>query len=138
MLRIEYETPVESLCDCCKNTSVKLTRFVYRDEIAFAIYYANFTIGHDKKYLSGIVGLGNWGDAASPEDRVAFAFRIWIEGDNFQVGLVDATESPWKNSSLLGRILDRKEALTHEWVGEVFHLTDHMVTEDQEIVKYFG
>lgn len=43
-------------------------------------------------------------------------FQIWLNGDNFQVGLVDAADSPWRE----------------------FHITDHMVAEDAEVLKFFG
>ena len=34
---------------------------------------------------------------------------------------------------LLGRMLDREEALAHERLADVFHVTDHMVAEDRPI-----
>jgi hypothetical protein len=139
MLRIEYEEPTESVCECCQNTTVRLTRFVYRDDSAFAVYYAQYTRGHPEKRLSGIIGLGEWGDDdIGPEARLAFPFQIWVNGDNFHVGLVDAADSPWSEVTFLGGVLDRQEALAHPWIDDVFHITDHMVAEDPEIVEYFG
>ncbi|GAA0860624.1 hypothetical protein [Aliiglaciecola litoralis] len=139
MIEIEFEDPVEGTCECCGNKTVRLTRFVYQDDNAFAVYYAQFSHGHDEKYLSGIVGLGEWGDdEVGPEARVAFPFRIWTDDDNFKVGLVDASESPWREVTFLGKILDRAEALEHEWLKDVFHITDHMVVDDKEIVEYFN
>jgi hypothetical protein len=44
----------------------------------------------------------------------------------------------WKDVTFLGRILDRGEALKHEWISDVFHITDHMVADDKEIVGYFS
>ena len=111
MIEIEFEEPTESVCDCCGNTTVRLTRFVYRDGDAHAVYYAQFTAGHEKKRLSGLVGLGEWSDDSEPEkNRTAFAFQIWMDADDFKVGLVDAVDSPWNDVTFLGRILDRKEA----------------------------
>ena len=139
MLRSEFEASTESVCECCQNTTVKLTRFVYQDDNAFAVYYAQFTPGHDAKRLSGIIGLGEWGnDELGPESRLAFPFQIWLNGDNFQVGLVDAADSPWREVTFLGRILNREEALGHKWLDDVFHITDHIVTEDPDVVKFFG
>ncbi|AMP04188.1 hypothetical protein CPter91_1815 [Collimonas pratensis] len=40
--------------------------------------------------------------------------------------------------TFLGRILDRTEALAHEWINDVFHITDHMIEDDKEIVEYFS
>ena len=139
MIRIEFEAPKESLCACCQNTTVKLTRFVYQDDNAFAVYYAQFTPGHGEKRLSGMIGLGVWGDdTAGPESRLAFPFEIWLNGDNFQVGLSDAADSPWSGVTYLGRVLDREEALRHPWRADVFHITDHMVSTDPDVVKYFS
>ena len=137
MLEIEFEPPTESVCECCGKTTVRLTRFVLKDGNAYAVYYAEYTTAHDDKRLSGLIGLGEWGDDTGPDERLAFPFRIWVKGDNWQVGLVNAEESPWSETTFLGRLLDRDEALKHPWVQEVFHITDHMVAEDQEIIRYF-
>lgn len=137
MIKIEFEKPVEEICECCGNTTVRLTRFVYKDDDAFAIYYAQFAQAHREKRLSGLIGLGSWGDdEVGPEARVAFPFQIWTDKDNFQVGLVNAQDSPWSHVTFMGKILNREEALKHEWLKDVFHITDHMVTDDEVIVNY--
>jgi len=61
MIDIEFEKPTEELCECCGNTTVRLTRFVYQDSDAFAVYYAQFTKAHEDKRLSGLIGLGELG-----------------------------------------------------------------------------
>lgn len=137
MIKLECEPPTESVCECCGNTTVRLTRFVYRDGGAHAVYYAQFTRGHVQKRLSGLVSLGAWGEGGLPEQRLAFPLQIWTQAGQFKVGLVNAAESPWHDVTFLGRILNRDEALKHKWIGEVFHLTDHMVSEDREIAAYF-
>lgn len=138
MLRIEFEEPEKSVCDCCGNTTVRLTRFVYKDDDAFAVYYAAYTPEHSEKVVSGVVGIGEWGDdEIGPEARLAFPFEIRATDEQYQVGMVDAVDSPWSHITVLGKILDRDQALKHEWINEVFHITDHMVMEDKEIVDYF-
>lgn len=138
MLRIEFEQPEKSVCECCGSTTTRLTRFVYRDNDAHAVYYAMFTSRHPEKVLRGLISLGEWGDdEVGPEARLAFPFEIRTTDDKFQVGMVDALASPWSHVTFLGRILNRDEALKHEWISEVFHITDQMVTEDQEVVRYF-
>jgi hypothetical protein len=138
MITIEFEEPTESICECCGNVTVRLTRFVYRDNDAHAVYYAQYTAGHGEKRLSGLIGLGGWGETGSPEQRIAFPFQIRTDEETFKVGLVNAADSPWSHVTFLGRILNREEALKHEWIEEVFHITDHMVADDPEITKYFG
>lgn len=139
MLRIEFEEPTELLCECCGKTTVRLTRFVYKDNDAFAVYYASFTPDHEEMWVSALIGLGEWGDDdVGPEARTAFPFQIFIKNDCYNVRMVDSAESPWSDVTFLGRILDRDEALGHEWIKEVFHITDHIVEEDPEIVRYFA
>ena len=126
MIKIEFEEPTETQCECCGKTTVTLTRFVYRDGEAYAVYYAQYTPDHKHKHLSCLISLGEWGEAGTPEDRVAFAVRIWTDKDNFNVGLADAKESPWSGETFLGRILDRKEALKHKVAqGGVPHHRSH-------------
>lgn len=138
MITFEFEEPKESRCECCGNKMVRVTGFVYKDGDAFAVYYAQCTYGHNERCVSGIIGLGEWSEAGGPEDRVAFPFQIWADESNFNVSLVNAAESPWGHVALLGRILGREEALKHEWLPEVFHITDHLTSDDPEIRKYFS
>ncbi len=44
MIRIEFEEPTSSSCACCGKATIRLTRFVYRDEDAYAVYYAQYTL----------------------------------------------------------------------------------------------
>jgi len=138
MIEIEFEEPKRLECECCGKESISLTRFVYNNGDAHAVYYAKFTEGHEDKIVYGMIGLGEWGESGSPEKRTAFPFCIWTKGDNYQVGLVDREESPWSHVTFLGEILNRKEALEHPWIKEVFHITDHMTLDDQIIIDYFN
>ena len=137
MIEIEFEPPDTYMCDCCGKETVRLTRFVLDDGNAHAVYYAQYSKAHDPNGVSGIVGLGEWGEGAQPSDRVAFPFQIWVTDDNYNVGLVDAEDSPWSDATFIGRILNRDEALAHPLCKEAFHITDHMVADDPEIVAFF-
>ena len=83
-----------------------------------------------------MVSLGTWGEGGEPRDRVAFPLRLRSAGDQYQVMCVDADQSPWQDADFLGRMLDREEALRHPWIGEVFHITDHMVVEDAPLKSF--
>jgi hypothetical protein len=52
MLRFEFEEPLRSNCQCYGELTTSLTRFVYKDDDAFGVYYAKFTEGHAEKRLS--------------------------------------------------------------------------------------
>ncbi len=138
MIEIEFENPTVDKCECCGDEMVRLTRFVYQDGDAFAVYYAKFTRTHSDKVVYGLISLGGWGDGTGPDDRHAFSFRIWTSEENYQVGLTDKEESPWKDVEYLGQILNRQDALVHPWLKNVFHITDHIVVDDKIIVDYFN
>lgn len=137
MIEIEFGEPLTATCDCCGREILTLTRFVHLNGSAFAVYYAKFTQGHQDKIVYGLIGLGEWGEGSEPEDRIAFPFKIWTTETDYEVGLVDAKESPWKDVTYLGRIINRDDGLKHPWIKDVFHITDHMVTDDKVIVDYF-
>ncbi|MCA6367091.1 MAG: hypothetical protein IM618_08580, partial [Cytophagales bacterium] len=109
MIEIEFEEPKIKACDCCGQQVVTLTRFVYMDGDAFAVYYANFTRGHAERVVHGLIGLGKWGDDAKAADRVAFPFDIRTSENSYQVGLINANQSQWSDTTFLGKLLDRDE-----------------------------
>jgi hypothetical protein len=137
VITIEFaDRNVGDPCPCCGGQTTRFTRFVYSDGDAHAVYYAAFSDNHPDHRVSVAVSLGEWGEGATPEDRVAFALRIRPAKDEYQVMVVDAAESLWKDASFLGRMLDREEALRHPWIKEVFHISDHIVTDDEEVRSY--
>lgn len=137
MLEIEFEKPNISVCECCGGKTTRLTRFVYKDDDAFAIYYLIFTDNHPEKSITGIISIGDWASDDPPKNRKAFPFKIWITDKNYQIGLLDKSDSPWQDA-LLGEILNRDEALKHAWIEDVFHITDHIIAEDKTAIKYLN
>lgn len=139
MLTIEFELPNESdPCECCGGSTTALTRFVYSDGDAYAIYYARFSNNHPERVVVATVSLGEWGEGSTPEQRVAFALELRAAENEYQVALIDAEHSPWHEAKTIGRTLNRDEALAHPRVKEVFHVTDHMVTDDVPIREYLN
>jgi hypothetical protein len=138
VITIEFADRVEGEpCACCGHRTTCLTRFVYSDGDARAVYYASFVEGHSD-YLSVVVSLGDWGEGSTPEDRLAFPLQIRSTENEFQVGFVDPEQSQWSDADFLGRMLDREEARRHPWRHEVFHITDHIVTEDPDVRAFFN
>ena len=138
MLTFEFEVPNRSRCDCCGGMTVSLTRFVFEDGDAHAVYYARFGEQHEPRVVEAVVSIGEWGEGTGPWDRVAFPLRLRAVETEYQVTVVNTAESPWQGVALLGRMLDRDEALAHEWLAAVFHVTDHMVVDDQAIREYLN
>ena len=138
MDQIEFEEPQRSICECCGNTTTRLTRFVTRNGNAFAVYFVMFTEEHEDRSAAVMVGIGDWGDDTIPEEaRLAFTFRLWLANDSYQVSMIDPDDSPWETTHL-GRRLPREEALNHPLIQEVFDLSDHIVKCDQPLVDYLN
>ena len=137
MLTIEFEPPHRTTCDCCSAETTRLTRFVSKDDAAYAVYYASFGASHPDE-VKAVVSIGKWWDGTGPADRTAFALVLWQNDAEYGVTVVDAAESPWRDVELLGRMLDRDEALAHARIDDVFHITDHIFAEDVEIREFFA
>ncbi len=136
MLTIEFSEPSAVKCECCGGLTRSLTRFVYEDGDAYAIYYARFGEGHEPRVVDAVVSVGDWSEGSRPWDRVAIALRLRSAESEYQVTVVDAAESPWNGIALLGRMLDRAEALEHERLADVFHISDHMVRDDRPLREH--
>ena len=137
MLRFEFEPPSTSgRCEHCGAQTTSLTRFIYDDEGVAGVYYARFSDNHPDRIVSALVSLGDWAEGSTPVDRTAFALELRSMDDHYSVMVVDSEQSPWREASIVGRLLDREEALQHDWIKEVFHVTDHMVVEDAPLKAY--
>ena len=137
MLTIEFTAPVASgPCPCCGRASTNLTRFVCRDGDAYAIYKATFTDSHPDRIVLATVSLGDWDERATPDQRVAFAFRLKPAPDRYELQILPADQSPWVDSKVLGATLDREVALAHPLLPEVYAIADQMVAEDQPLHDY--
>jgi hypothetical protein len=139
MLTIEFEPSKEGApCKCCGGRTTSLVRFVYSDGDAYAIYYAMFSGNHPDRIVVATVSLGEWGEHTTPEQRVAFAMELRSTENEYQVSLIDSDQSPWRDSRVIGRTLDREEALTHPWVKDAFHVAEHMAAEDGSIRSHLN
>ncbi len=134
---IDFEEPSYSACPCCGAKITRLTRFVTRDGNAFAVYYATFSDGPNHNEVHVLAGFGDWSEDAPQERRTAFAFKIWPRETDYVTTIVDAEDGEWE-TKLLGHILSREDALKHEWLREVYDLSDHIVRCDEPIVAFLN
>jgi hypothetical protein len=137
VIEIEFEPPYLSTCECCGAVTTRLTRFVSEDDAAYAVYYACMSDNHPDE-MKVAVSVGAWGDGSAPADRTAFALRLWQDESQFGVTVEDASASPWQSVELIGRMLDRSDALAHPRVKDVFHVTDHIFADDPEVKAFFA
>ena len=139
MLSFEFEPPSESSpCECCGGKTTSLTRFVHKGGDAHAIYYAQFSDNHPERSVLATVSLGPWGEDSTSEQRIAFALELRASESRYEVMVIDADHSPWREAKIIGRTLNRAEALEHPLLAEVFHITDHIVLEDPPLNAYLN
>jgi hypothetical protein len=139
IIAIELADRIEDQCSCCRGRLIRLTRFVSVDGNAHAVYYADFSPDHADGCVRVILSLGAWGGwdgGKVPKKRAAFAFEIGATDAEYQTTVVDARESPWQDVKELGRLLDRKTALAHPWIKEVFRIADRIVELDSDVRGY--
>ncbi|MFK8297205.1 hypothetical protein ACI76O_02300 [Capnocytophaga cynodegmi] len=137
MITIEFEAPKFEKCNYCNAKITQLTRFVYQDNEAFAYYYAKFEDHNNPKVVECLVVLCEWDENNEKIiKKTGFPLKIWVKDDNYNITLTKKDECPWKNIPEV-EILDREQSLNHLQKSDVFHITDHIVTEDKEVIAYF-
>src|SRR5262249_42516366 len=123
-------------CPCCGGRTTRLTRFVHADSDAYAVYYAAFSDNHPERFVTALISIGKWDEGSAPKDRVAFRVRIRSAEREFQVMVIAAADTQWNDAEFLGHMLNRNEALKHRRLKDIFHITDHLVTEDRDVIAY--
>jgi hypothetical protein len=136
MFEIEFSEPGFSSCDCCGKPVTNVTRFVTRDGRAWAVYKATFGKDHAEKGVYLAVGIDESG-GADWTGTSAFALHVKSTETEFETRVTNAEDSPWRSVTVLGRILNRAEALSHPELDEIFHLVDHVMQEDPLIRELF-
>lgn len=123
-------------CECCGKRYQTAHGFVYRDGDAYAVYYAGWSDGHPGRGVSLAIGVGEWTEGFSPTDRVSIGLdvRPTLASVNFTV--LNPDESPWGDSSLLGKMLKRELALLHPALKEVIHVAEHIVRDDTRVRSF--
>lgn len=129
-LEVEYDEPLTVECECCGAPETRLTRFVKRHGDAYAVYLVRYTENHGARQAYAMISMGSWWVDGVPPDRVAFALRIRETAEEYQLQVIDAKQLAWHTSEILGRKLDRDQALAHPWLPEVYQLFDYMVQHD--------
>ncbi len=127
---IEQVEPSMARCDCCDGLSVRLTRFVYRDGDAYAIYYSAYTNAHPGKELAMLVSLGGWGEGSSPSQRVAFYCHVRPTAASFEVALGDAATSSWSHAEIVGEKLSADQAREHPWKESAYEVLGEALSRD--------
>lgn len=125
-------------CSCCGNTTRTVHGFVYADGDAHAVYFATWTQGHVEKGVVMAVGVGEWGEGASPGRRRSVGLECRLGADQVQFTLTDPEQSPWGRTEFLGQMLSREAALKDPALPEIFHIAEHVVTDDARVAEFIA
>jgi hypothetical protein len=120
-------------CDCCGQMTSRVWGYIYEESDALAVYYVEWTPGHDGFQANFDLILGAWGENVSAADRQATAleFRKLDTGPAFRV--IDAKSRQVSSSSLVSNALDRSDVIGTPIAVEVFAICDLIYLDDPRI-----
>jgi hypothetical protein len=125
-------------CEHCGAKSRTAHGFVYRNNDAYGIYYAGWSEGHPEQGVSLAIAVGEWSEGSSPADRVSIGVRAVPAASSVDFTVLNPNESPWSDTPLLGRMLERDQALAHPVLNEVMHIAEHIVCDDTRVSRFLG
>ena len=127
------ESGEAAVCECCGTRFRTAYGFVYRDGDAYAVYYAGWSHGHPGRGVSLAIAVGEWTEGTSLADRVSIGMRATSTPSSVDFIVINSTESPWGDTPLLGKMLEREQALAHSALKEVMHVAEYIVRDDSRV-----
>ena len=126
-----------TVCECCGAAIESTHGFIYRDDDAFAVYQAAWCIGHPENQVNARIEIGgDWGDRDSRPEHTFFGLLIFQTPDETKFSMIEADESMWPPNGDEGQLLSRDAALSHPLKPEIFHIAEHIASEDV-LIKTF-
>jgi len=110
--------------------------FVHDGPGTIASYFVHWTLGQVQEHGACFdLVLGQWGEGATPADRVAVSlhFRHLDSGPSFMV--VDAKDRPIGDGALAATILSRSEVLGSRWEATVYDVVDAIWLRDARVAE---
>lgn len=135
LIEIECEPPHYFACQCCGENIIRLTRFVYKNDNAFAYYYGE--IQPHNEYIKCLVVMCGFDDDGEINRKIGFPLMLWQNQDGVITTLLNADEIPWQDIANM-EILSRESALIHHYKSDVFRISDEILKQDKEMMNFFG
>lgn len=133
-LELGKEKPT-SFCECCENVVENVHGFVYKNMDAYAVYLASWTRGHGEEGVSLAVGLGEWGENATSEQRTSLGLEIRNSGEQYTFGILEPSSSPWGKTAFIGQMLTREQALRSGLKDDFFEVTEYIILNDARLLR---
>jgi hypothetical protein len=136
-LRLEAgKEQITGHCDCCGNQTRVFRGFVYRGEVAYAVYMSAYTMDHPDHGVSMAVSVGGWGGSTEQKECVALEWRVSDSGPGCMV--IDAGTPRWAQEQSLGAMLSRSNVMNSERAKEAFAISDIVQQNDQRLSQALG
>jgi hypothetical protein len=104
--------------------------YAYRDEQAHAVYFIRWTRGHPERGAQLAISVGVWGDGGTPESRSCVGVECRLVHGAPAYRIADASETPWANNALLGRMLVRDDVIGTPLAQQVFAVLDAITADE--------
>lgn len=137
-IKIEIGNPrTPRKCECCGATIQSSHGFVYRDDWAFAVYQAAWCDGHPQDQVNARIEVGgDWGNPDNRPNHEYFGIRIFRTPRETAFGFIGPEESMWVSDEEAPRFLSREAALAHPLKSEIFHIAEHLASDDTRIKDF--
>jgi hypothetical protein len=127
-----------SRCHCCGKESCVGHGFVSKDGDAYAVYYAGWSNAHLEKKVTFAIAVGEWQDGSTPSDRVCFGLEAYEAENKILFRVIEPSESPWRDTDLLGKMISRDEGLKHPFLEEIFIIIENIVRKHTAVREYLN
>ena len=134
----EGEEDTKGRCACCGREARSVHGFVFRNEDAYAVYYAGWSEGHHEDGVSMAIATGEWDDDSDAKSRVSIGIRAKVSGKRIEFTVLDPEQSPWGSSVLLGEMVPRNEALHHRSIKQFFELAELVARDDLRVKRFLN
>jgi hypothetical protein len=88
---------------------------------------------HPEAGVELALDFGDWADSAIPAERFRVCVQAWLSRSEYRFGFINARDSAWSSSNLVGRFLSRSEALEHPDKSSFLRVSEHVVMDDPRV-----
>jgi len=125
-------------CDSCNAEYTVIRGSAYDNEQPFGLYLIGLHgHAHEDGRLAhfAIAVLDETDGTPNPS---AVAIRMFSTDDEYCMTFEDWSESPWKNETYLGKMMDRVEALQCPFKGRFFEIANEVTEANPEVEAYYA
>lgn len=132
------ESQLVAICHCCGQHSYNAHGFIYKNDVAYAVYYAAWSDLHEHKNVTLALCIGEWGEASSSAERSCFGLDAFAHVQQIELRFIEPDQSPWPTTELLGNMLKRSESLAHPLLSEVLSLVKLILQNHAALAEYMA